>query len=580
MAGNLGSLRGSFLEKSKERLLPRKNLSDVGLDDAYVIREGCLRRIFRITGERVSKLWGDLKGTAVSAYEMGRSDPRKVVFAAKMGTALSLVSVLIFFKEPSTYITKHSVWAILTVVVVFEFSIGATLNKGFNRALGTLSAGALALGIAECSKIAGELQEVMIVISIFIAGFLASYLKLHPAMKQYEYGFRVFLLTFCIVLVSGTSEFVQTAVSRLLLIAVGAGVCLLMNVCIFPIWAGEDLHKLVVKNFKGVATSLEGCINMYLSSVEYARIPSKILIYQASDDPLYKGYRAAVEASSQEETLLAFAVWEPPHGRYKMFNYPWSAYVKVSGALRHCAFMVMAMHGSILSEIQASSELRQVFKNEIQRVGTEGAKVLRLLGEKVEKMEKLNPEDLLLDVHDAAENLQLLIDQNSYLLVNAESWGSGQRPDDFIDTEQLHDLTDNESKPFLIKSLSESIDRQPNQTLRNHSQKANRSTSAYRWGDSGEDVFKQQTMWPSRLSLIGDAILNEREVRTYESASALSLATFTSLLIEFVARLQNLVTSFEELSEKAKFREPVESTETQMTVGLSARLLKCICWKD
>ncbi|KAK3158997.1 hypothetical protein QOZ80_2AG0144360 [Eleusine coracana subsp. coracana] len=477
-------------------------------------------------GER---LWGAVRAAAAEMWAFARKDPRKPVFAAKVATALAFTTLLVFLREPSD-IASHSIWAILTVVVVFEFSIGATLSKGMNRGLGTVTAGGLALAVAELATQMGKYNMVFLIISIFIVAFGATLTKLHPKMKPYEYGLRVFLLTFCIVTVSGykAGKFTSMAISRFVLIAVGAAISLSVNI---------------------------GCVDGYLRCMEYERVPSKILTHQASDDDhLYSGYRAAVEATAQEETLLGFAIWEPPHGPYKMMKYPWRSYTKVSGALRHCSFAVMALHGCILSEIQAPAESRKVFSAELHRVGQEGAKVLRELGNKVKTMTKLSSSSILAEVHLATEELQKKIDEKSYLLVNKDRWEARRQHEETEQTADAADAADNENRDERHDHTVLHLGAAHN----SNSFTSNPFLGRLHSGSMVDGLFKSQSSWPARHSFHPSLPFEVVQSRTYESASALSLATFASLLIEFVARLQNLVDAFEELSEKANFKDPVE----------------------
>uniref|UniRef100_A0A0D3DWP1 Aluminum-activated malate transporter n=1 Tax=Brassica oleracea var. oleracea TaxID=109376 RepID=A0A0D3DWP1_BRAOL len=212
---------GSFRQSLRDGLLPQQTS-----DYSYMFEDRTHARCcsYRYFSDKITGFVKKSKDFLVTAWEMGTTDPRKIIFSAKMGLALTLVNLLIFFKLPGSELSNHYLWAILTIVVIFEFSIGGTFRKGCNTGLGTLSAGALALGMAEISDMTGNWAEVFNTASIVVVAFLGTYAKLYPTMKPYEYGFRAFLLTYCYVIVSGyrTGEFVETAVSRILMIALGA----------------------------------------------------------------------------------------------------------------------------------------------------------------------------------------------------------------------------------------------------------------------------------------------------------------------------------------------------------------------
>jgi len=62
-------------------------------------------------------------------WQVGADDPRRVIHSIKVGIALSLVS-LFYLVRPLFYsFGGNTIWAVMTVVVVFEFTVGNYLTK-------------------------------------------------------------------------------------------------------------------------------------------------------------------------------------------------------------------------------------------------------------------------------------------------------------------------------------------------------------------------------------------------------------------------------------------------------------------
>jgi hypothetical protein len=181
-------------------------------------------------------------------------------------------------------------------------------------------------------------------------------------------------------------------------------------------------------------------------------------------------------------------------------------------------------------------------------VGREDAKVLQELGNNVKTMTKLSSSDILSQVHFAVEELQKKIDEKSYLLVNTERWDTSKQAQGIKEVLNGTSLTEKQNKNEVMNIVDQNLV---------HQLKSFCANSLLCRLDSSKS-FKSLQSWPARRSFHPNLPVEDEESTTYESASALSLVTFASLLIEFVARLKNAVNAFEELSDKANFKDPVE----------------------
>ncbi|XP_008810443.2 aluminum-activated malate transporter 10-like [Phoenix dactylifera] len=325
-----------------------------------------------------------VSGFMKRAWKIGADDPRKAVHCIKVGLALTLVSVFYYIRPLYDGVGGTAMWAIMTVVVIFEFTVGGSLYKGLNRAIATLSAGALAVGIHWLASKSGETAEHMILGSaVFLLSSAATFSRFIPTIKvQFDYGITIFILTFNLVALSGyrVDELLELAEQRLTTVAIGISICLLVCILGCPVWAGEELHLLITCNMEKLADSLVVCVDKYLQ--EGGIDGDK----EASHQNL-QGYKCVLNSKASEDSLANLARWEPAHGRFR-FRYPWRQYLKVGAAMRYCAYCIETLNSCMNSESRAPEYIKKHIRDGCVKLSLECSEVLKELASSIKSMKK------------------------------------------------------------------------------------------------------------------------------------------------------------------------------------------------
>lgn len=93
------------------------------------------------------------------------------------------------------------------------------------------------------------------------AAGISTFIRFFPHIKRrYDYGVLIFILTFSMVAISGyrVEKIIELANQRLFTIIIGGATCMVVSLFLCPVWAGEDLHKLIALNMEKLASFLEG----------------------------------------------------------------------------------------------------------------------------------------------------------------------------------------------------------------------------------------------------------------------------------------------------------------------------------
>ncbi|XP_057743925.1 aluminum-activated malate transporter 14-like [Arachis stenosperma] len=345
-----------------------------------------------------------------SFSHLSEQETKNIIHSIKVGISLVLVSLLYLLDPLYEQVGENAMWAIMTVVVIFEFSAGATLGKGLNRGMGTIVGGGLGcIAAILAQKLGGVGNSIIIGICIFIFGAIATYFRMIPRIKRrYEYGVMIFILTLNLVLVSVVRDEQQVweiARDRLLTIVIGFIIYISVSFFLFPLWASNEFHDSTHSSFQHLANAIQGCLEDYMRFADEKE--------NEATNTNFTFCKTLLNSKSKDELLANYAKWEPLHGKFG-YSYPWQNYLKIGEVNRELAAIILVLGRCLQTskkpmELQSWSETIQVIEPCFEAIGSNIVWTLKELGESMKQMRKIHASQISTKLKASRADISMVV---------------------------------------------------------------------------------------------------------------------------------------------------------------------------
>ena len=220
---------------------------------------------------------------------------RRIVLAAKVGVAAAITGLLALMPSAHAMSGGKGPWAVITVTIVMQATLGATVSKVVQRCLGTACA-------AVCAAVAGSAARQLPTpwnMCIVLAAILFCTVALNftstspdPCLANWSYAFFMFYLTFDFLALQAYNELVSDSLWRVVMILIGAATALLVAILPPQLNASDLVQLMLADMLRSTATAFEAAVSAYADGRKLHRLEAIDLDPDKSDD-VYAAWRLA-----------------------------------------------------------------------------------------------------------------------------------------------------------------------------------------------------------------------------------------------------------------------------------------------